>query len=54
MPTGTLLACIIEQALTNLFPDRLRPVQPHGVSFLNLDNPTAPTAGDPQQMPRDL
>src|ERR1700761_4684832 len=49
-----LRAGIVEQALANLFPDRVWAVKPDGVGLLDFDGPAAAAAGDPQQMALDF
>jgi hypothetical protein len=44
---GPLLAGIVQQALTDILPDRPGSRQPDGVGLLNLDNATAAAARHP-------
>ena len=48
------LAAVVEQALTDVLPDRVRPVQFHRVAALDLDGPRAAPALDPKQFARNL
>ncbi|HVV41958.1 MAG TPA: hypothetical protein VHC94_12935 [Nitrobacter sp.] len=54
MATGPLQAGVVEQTLADVFPNRLRAVEPQRVGLLDLDGSAAPAAGDPQQMPVDI
>jgi hypothetical protein len=47
-------AGVVEQALTDLSPGRVRPVEPNGIEALDLDAAGAPGAFNPEQLPRDL
>jgi hypothetical protein len=47
---GPDLAAVVEQALANVLPDRMRTEKLHGVEALDLDGPPAAPAGDPQQV----
>jgi DNA end-binding protein Ku len=51
MATRPLLAGVVEQALSDILPDRFRSIQPDSVDLLDLDGSPAAAAGDPQQMP---
>ena len=50
MAAGPLLAGVVEQALTDVLPDRVRTVEPDGVRLLDLDGPGAAAAAHPQNM----
>jgi hypothetical protein len=54
MAPGALLARVVEQTLSDILPDRLRPVETNGVSLLNLDDAGATPAGHPQQAALDF
>jgi hypothetical protein len=46
--SGSDLAAVIQQALANVFPDRVRPVELHRIQALDLDAARASAAFDPQ------
>ena len=48
------LAAVVEQALANVLPDRMRTEELHGIEALDLDGPRATPALDPEQFARDL
>ena len=54
MAPGPLSAGVVEQALTDILPDRVRTVEPGGVRLLDLDGPGAAAAAHPQNMLRNL
>src|SRR5260221_9017906 len=54
MAPGPLRAGVVEQALTEILPDRVRTVEPGGVRLLDLDGPGAAAAAHPQNMLRNL
>jgi hypothetical protein len=54
MATCPDLATVIEQALANILPDRVRPIELDRIKALYLDAAGAPSAFDPQQLTRNL
>jgi len=41
MASGALLACVVQQARADFFPNRVRPIEPECVGLLNLDGAKA-------------
>jgi hypothetical protein len=54
MPARPDLAAVVEQALTDVLPDCMRPEQLHCVEPLDLDTAEASIALDPEQFAGDL
>jgi hypothetical protein len=54
MAPGPLRAGVVEHALTDILPDRVRTVEPGGVRRLDLNGPCAAAADNPQNMLRNL
>lgn len=54
VPTGAIGAGLVEQALGDIFPERVRSEAAHGFRLLHLDNPRAARAFDPQHMALDV
>src|SRR5690349_19598378 len=50
MPAGTVGAGLIQQALTDIFPDRIGSEVADGLRLLHLDNARAARAFDAEQM----
>jgi len=48
------LAAVVEQPLTNVLPDRVRPIQFDRIEALYLDTTGASSAFDPKQFARNL
>ena len=51
---GPLLAGVVEQPLPDFLPDCVLPIEPDGVDLLDLDGPPAESAGDAEQVLRNL
>jgi hypothetical protein len=51
---GPDLAAVVEQALANVLPDRMRTEKLHGVEALDLDGPPAAPAFHPEKFAGDL
>src|ERR1700733_6910658 len=47
---GPLGTGIVEQSLSEVFPNRLGAGEPDGVGLLDLDGPPTPAAADPQHV----
>ena len=54
MTSGALLAGVIEQPLSDILPERLRPVEADRIGLLNLDDALATQILDAEQLPRDF
>src|SRR5271168_3910020 len=54
MAPGPLRAGVVEQALTDILPDRVRTVEPGGVRLLDLDGPGAAAAANHQNILRSF
>jgi hypothetical protein len=54
MAAGPDLAGVVEQALPNVLPDRIRAVQSDRICLLNFDSSPAAAAGHPQHVMVDL
>lgn len=54
VPPRSHLAAVVEQTLSDIFPDRMRPEQSDGVEPLDLDAARAACAFDAQHFARDL
>jgi hypothetical protein len=47
-------ARVVEQSLSEVFPNRLGAGEPDGVGLLDLDSPPKPAAADPEHVLLDL
>ena len=54
MPPCAIAACLIEQALPDIFPDGMRPIVFDGIGLLDFDDPRTAHAFDSQHMARDF
>src|SRR5450631_1709332 len=48
------LAAVVEQPVVDIFPDRVVPVELHGIEPLDLDPPETPEALDPEELARSF
>jgi hypothetical protein len=51
---GALLACVVQQPLSDILPDRLGAGQPDRIGLLYHDGATAAATGDPQHVSLDV
>jgi hypothetical protein len=49
-----IAASQVEQSLSDIFPDSMRPIKSDGIRFLNFDNAKAADAFDSEHMARDF
>jgi hypothetical protein len=54
MSSGAVLAPIVQQPVPDVFPNRVRAIQPEGIGLLNLDGATATQTFHAKQVPRDF
>lgn len=54
MASSTLLAAVVQQLLSDVFPDCVLAIEAHRVGGLYLDDAFATVAGDPQNVARNL
>jgi len=54
VPACAIVAGLIEQALTDIFPDGMWPIKSDGIRLLNFDDAKAPQALDAQHMARNF
>jgi len=54
VPARPIAASLVEQALPDIFPDSMRPIEPDRIGLLDFKNAEAPLALDSEQMARDF
>ena len=54
MPACATAASLVEQALTDIFPDGMRPIKSDSIRFLHFDNAKAADAFDAKYMARNF